>query len=75
MGIAIPLTLADASPFVVLFLSLSESNFQFGPTTLPVERQGHQGVTLALNTPDQFADLVAMQEELAGTGRIGRDVG
>jgi hypothetical protein len=40
-----------------------------------VQVQGHQRVAGALHLADQLVDLVAVQQQLAGAGGVGADVG
>jgi len=51
---ALPVALFGVGSFVMKFLALGQPDLEFGATTLPVQRQGYQGVTFALGQSDQF---------------------
>lgn len=60
---------------VVLLFALGQADGDFCAATRPVQVQRHDGIAGALDLADQQADLLALQQQLAGAGGIRMDVG
>ena len=71
----LPVALALAGALVVLLLAPGEADVELGLAAAPVEPGGDQGVALALDRAGEAIDLAPVQQELAGAGGVGSDVG
>ena len=73
--LALPVAVFAVGALVVLLLAPGESDGEFRPPAGPVQVQRDEGVALALDGRDKAGDLVAMEQQLAGPGRVPRCVG
>lgn len=73
--LAFPVTITLSGTFIVTLLTLGETDFELDPIVFPVHGQRDNGVTLAVGGADQMGDLAPVEQQLAGPGRIGVDVG
>ena len=71
----IPVAILFSGALVVQLFALGQTDFELGAPFFPVQRQGYQSVTLAFDMTDEPAQLLPMQEQFAGTHRIGNDMG
>ena len=58
----------------MLLLTLGEADLKFDAPGLVVHVQRHQGVAGALHFSDDLVDLGFVQQQFAGTHRVGMDV-
>ena len=72
--VALVVTLACVVAFVVEFLPLSEGQGNFSAPTLEIQFKRNESESLALDSADHLADLLAMQQELARARRLVVDV-
>ena len=72
--LALPVAVLAIRTFVVLLLALAEPDAQLRSTLVPVQVEGHERVAFALDGAGQAVEFVAVQQELAGAGRLGLDV-
>gem|GEM_PF-4539 len=72
--LALPVAFFFGGTFVLLALALGESDFELRPAAGPVQAQWNHGKSAPLHGAHQAVDLLAVQEQLAATNRIGGDV-
>jgi len=72
---ALPVTILFGCPLVVLFFAAGQANFKLRTPLLPTQNQGHEGVSLPFDMPDELIEFVSVEEQLSGSDRVGDDVG
>ena len=64
-----PFTIFQIGTLVVLFLTFGDADFHFAPGILPVQRQGDNGVTFAVNAAVQRVEFALVEQQLTGARR------
>src|SRR5687767_1328959 len=72
--VALPVAVFLDGALVVFLLAAREPDLALGAVLLPVERERHERVALALDGADETVDLVAVEQQLSRAARIGDDV-
>lgn len=70
-----PFTIFQVGTLVVLFLTFGDADFHFAPGVLPVQRQGDDGVTFAVNAAVQRVEFALVEQQLTGARRVADIVG
>ena len=70
-----PVPFPFAASLVMEFFPPRETQFQFGPSVLPVQPQGDQGQSPSLNGTAQGVDFPLVKEQLARSLRVHGPVG
>ena len=73
--VACPFAVTFGIAFVVFLFALGKANFELDPVFAPVHGDRDDGIALALDSPDQFAQLVAVEQQFAGPFGAGVDMG
>src|SRR5690606_4975561 len=73
--LAIPVPVLLAGALVVVLLALDQGNLALDQMFFPVERQGDAAVALPRGPGVYLFQLLGGQQQLAGAGRVGDDVG
>src|SRR6185437_4394715 len=71
----VPLAFLLGRALVMCLFAVRDADFHLGAIVLPVHRKWYQGQALAFDCADQFVDLGAMQQQLAGAAVFGDHVG
>ena len=72
--LTLPVPVFFRGALIVLFFALRQAQVQLGPAALPVQRQRHQRIALALDGTDQPVEFAPMEQQLAGPYRVGVNV-
>ena len=72
--LAIPVALLLGGALVMKLLAAYQGQFAFDQVLFPVEFERHAGVPLLLRLREDLGDFLAMQEQLAGPGRVRQNV-
>ena len=63
LSLSVPLPLLDGLSLVVQFLAPGQGDAQFHPLVLPVQVQGHEGISLPFRGTDELGDFPVVQQE------------
>lgn len=72
--LALPILFFLGGAFVEFLFAFGEGEIEFGSAPLPMHVERHQGVAALFSGADEAAELAIVQQQLAGTDRIGLDV-
>ena len=70
-----PLALLFAFPFIVLLLAARQPDFELDAPFIEVQIQRDKRVARTVDFGSELADFLPVQQQFAGSDRIGRDMG